>query len=168
MVPELDRISADGYLDGLEQRPIDELRTMRAKCHRLENASSYVRRFAQARIDMARAAIDRDHLSELPAVLAGAEATGGTPYSRPPNGYEPCDEADQMLELLDGVVEPTRLADIDQLAPADIESILDQLTAFERQLSSERSTLHRVLDALQAEIARRYKVGEVSPDALIS
>ena len=43
----------------------------------------------------------------------------------------------------------------------------DQLTAFEQRVSGHRRELFERIDALQAEITRRYKTGEASVDSLL-
>ena len=49
----------EGYLDGLDAKPLDEVRTMHEECLEVETEVSYVRRLAQARIDIVRAELDR-------------------------------------------------------------------------------------------------------------
>ena len=43
----------------------------------------------------------------------------------------------------------------------------DQLAAFEQRVSGHRRDLFERIDALQAEITRRYKTGEASVDSLL-
>ena len=53
------RVLDPAYLAGVEDRPVDELRAMHAECLELETEVSYVRRLAQARIDIVEAELDR-------------------------------------------------------------------------------------------------------------
>src|SRR5262245_24141863 len=55
----IDRVLAPGYLDGLDGRSLDEVRTMERECAELETEVSYVRRLAQARIDIIEAERER-------------------------------------------------------------------------------------------------------------
>src|SRR5262245_34974030 len=74
----LDRILEDGYLDSLGERSVDELRGMRQECAEIETEVSYVRRLAQARIDILQAEVERraaggslgDLIDALPQILA--------------------------------------------------------------------------------------------------
>ena len=67
---------------------LDDLRALRAELQHEDDAVSYVRRLAQARLDFVRAEMrnradgsDRDISDEIPNIL-GAHLTGGSP--RPP------------------------------------------------------------------------------------
>ena len=48
-----------------------------------------------------------------------------------------------------------------------LRSLADRLGTFERQVSGHRQSLFDRIDALQAEITRRYKTGEASIDTLL-
>ena len=49
---QLDRVLTPEYLHGLDAWAIDEIRSRRAECQRLEDAASYLRRLVQTRIDI--------------------------------------------------------------------------------------------------------------------
>ena len=55
----LDRVLEPGYLEGLADRPVDEVSAMKAECTELETEVSFVRRLAQGRIDILDAERDR-------------------------------------------------------------------------------------------------------------
>ncbi|MFP5375386.1 MAG: hypothetical protein ACLGIO_01215, partial [Acidimicrobiia bacterium] len=57
-----------------------------------------------------------------------------------------------------------RLAEMDE---AEVRRLADRLEELERRVSADRRALHQRLDALQAEVVRRYKSGEESPDSLL-
>ena len=68
--------------------PLDELRALRSDLQHQDDAISYVRRLAQARLDLVRAEMhhraagdEQNITGELPAIL-GAHLTGGA--ARPP------------------------------------------------------------------------------------
>jgi hypothetical protein len=81
MDTELDRILADDYLAGLSDRPVAELRALRAQCQTVETQLSYLRRMVQGRHDIVTGEIDRrshggdrydvsDLVDRLPEILA--------------------------------------------------------------------------------------------------
>ena len=55
----LDRVLDPSYLDGLADRPVDEVSAMKTECTELETEVSFVRRLAQGRIDILDAERDR-------------------------------------------------------------------------------------------------------------
>src|SRR5262245_13838670 len=55
----IDRVLGPDYLTGLDARSIDELRAMDHECAEIEGELSYVRRLAQARIDIIEAEVER-------------------------------------------------------------------------------------------------------------
>src|SRR5690349_1619323 len=55
----IDRVLGADYLSDLDARSIDELRAMDHECAEIETELSYVRRLAQARIDIVQAEVDR-------------------------------------------------------------------------------------------------------------
>ena len=81
--------------------PLDELRALRTALQHEDDAISYVRRLAQARLDLLRAELhhravgdDKNITGELPAIL-GTHLTGGPP--RPPRPAD--DFSDHPLAL---------------------------------------------------------------------
>lgn len=163
MIPDLNRITDSEYLAGLDQRTLDELRSMRAECQSFENAASYVRRFAQARLDLVAARLRGDGAAPLSEAIAGT-SHGGDSYARPPLDMEPSEIADQLLVALDQVAPGAATGDV---GDADAEAVVDALTEFENTISNDRRRLHEIIDTLQAEVVRRYRSGEASVDALI-
>ena len=84
MDTELDRILADDYLASLPDRPVAELRALRAECQTVETQLSYLRRMVQGRHDIVTGEIDRrghggdrydvsDLVDRLPEVSAWAQ-----------------------------------------------------------------------------------------------
>lgn len=164
MIPDIDRVTAPQYLEDLSSAPLAELRTRRGECSHLENVASYVRRFAQSRLDL---------IAELRSGASAEGASGqsnasGEPQvARPPQGFVPDELSDAMIAQLDTIVSPD-LAGVAELGADEVASLLDQLGAFEQTISGERRSLHTVIDALQAEVVRRYRDGEASVDELLA
>ena len=179
MHPELERILSPDYLDDLEGRSTDEIRSMRASCQGIETELSYVRRLAQGRLDIVTAEVDRrgtageaDQASdlaatveELPRILAdrGGERQSG----RPPQVMTPANTDGVLSRELDEVVAATELAALADQTPDRLAAIAEALGAFERRVSDERRQLHERLDVLQAELTRRYRSGEATVESLL-
>ena len=51
-LPLFERVTADGYLGDVKVRSLDDIRSLRRECQRVEANLSYLRRLAQGRIDM--------------------------------------------------------------------------------------------------------------------
>src|SRR5262245_38214827 len=101
--------------------PLDELRQQRARLVEEEVGLSYLRRLAQARVDIVRAATSgqpvADLVDELPAILADrvhAPGPGRLPKVMAPSA----DDEARLVAELDAVASPNDLADIDALGEA--------------------------------------------------
>lgn len=168
MIPELDAVNDPAYLNDLTGREIDEIRAMRTHCQDLENATSYVRRFAQGRIDLVGGIEQVTDTTDLPASLAGGALAGSEATARPPQSLEPNPFAEKLLEVLDGVVAPSQINLSSVPEPEERNEMVAQLSSFERSISAHRSQLHDVIGTIQAEIVRRYRTGEADAGRLLS
>lgn len=150
---------------------LDELRTLRNELQSEDDVVSYVRRVAQARVDLVRAEKHRrergesheDLSSELRVVLS-SHLTGGSP--RPPRPEENLDDH-ALSDELDGVCTEHGFSRLEDLLPSELDALEEQLTAFERRVSDDRRERYDRLDALSAELVRRYREGEASVDGLL-
>jgi hypothetical protein len=68
---------------------------------------------------------------------------------------------------LDAIVGAGHLADLPSVDDDHLRSMADDLAAFEQKVSGHRHDLFERIDALQAEITRRYKTGEATVDSLL-
>lgn len=149
--------------------PLPELRARRAELQHADDAVSYVRRLAQARLDLALA--ERRHRSqggddisnELPAIL-GSHLTGGPP--RPPRPAE--DASDHPLAIeLEELCSGLGATHLDSLGDDELTTLITALAEFEHARSVERKELFGRIDALSAELVRRYRDGEADVDGLL-
>jgi hypothetical protein len=176
---DAERVLAEGYLGDLRARPIEEIRAMRAECQRIEVALSYMRRLVQGRIDIVAAELQRraggagpsglaEIVEHLPEILTGREAGQPRGVGRLPTLMAPseADEAELRAEL-DAVAGEELLARLPETADEEVRSVLDRLSDLERVVSARRRALHERIDALQAELTRRYKSGEASVESLL-
>jgi hypothetical protein len=149
---------------------IDELRDRRSSLGSLESQVSFLRRVLQARIDLIETALDARHdapgadarlsalLGAVPEVMvrSGSCGSGRSPRHR---GL-----VDPDLELLAEVEGDGAIALLDVPAAQDDElrTELVRLDGVERRISDLRQELHDSIDAIQGDIARRYRVGELT------
>lgn len=167
----IDRITADAYLDGLHDKDLEAVRLMRDECREEEAILSFERRLLQGRMDILRA--------ELARRSGGSEATlvellpGILTADRPAPGRgalpakEPSIDFDQSRRRVERLISDDTLANLESLSAEDIERIVGSLVETEREISDGRREVQRVLDAISAEIARRYKSGEADPADLL-
>lgn len=150
---------------------LDELRRLRNELQSEDDVVSYVRRVAQARLDLVRAEVHRrergesaEALSSELRVVLSTHLTGGPP--RPPRPEVDLDDND-LSDQLDAVCAEHGFSRLEELLPVEIENLADQLTSFERKVSDDRRERYERLDALSAELVRRYREGEASVDGLL-
>lgn len=144
---------------------------MRNQLQSEDDVVSYVRRVAQARLDLVRAEAHRrqrgeaheDLSSELRVVLS-THLTGGPP--RPPRPVENLDDT-ELSDRLDEVCARHGFSRLEDLMPSELDHLDKELTAFEREVSDDRRERYDRLDALSAELVRRYRDGEASVDGLL-
>ena len=175
---DLERLLDPGYPGDLQGRPIEEIRTMRDECRRAEDGLSYVRRQAQGRLDIVAAELSRrnegkgpsdaaDIVDQLPAILGQRVSGSGDILNVRTTSLEPPAEASQLIVELEGILHVSSLTGLGQITDDELRQLVDRLTEYERIVSDRRRALHDRLDALQAEIVRRYKTGEVSVESLL-
>ncbi len=151
---------------------LDELRALRNELQNEDDVVSYVRRVAQARLDLVRAEQHRrdrgdaaeDLSSELRVVLS-THLTGGPP--RPPRPVDENIGDNELSDRLDAVCAAHGFSRLEELLPSEMEQLEEQLTAFEREVSDNRRERFERLDELSAELVRRYRDGEASVDGLL-
>ncbi|WP_426574360.1 aerial mycelium formation protein [Aquihabitans sp. McL0605] len=177
MDPELDRILADDYLDGLADLSVAQLRALRGECQAVETQLSYLRRMVQGRHDIVTGEIDRrgrggdrydvsDLVDRLPEILADRIHAPG-PGRLPPT-MEP---GELSGELADRLTEITERVPIESPGEADDEAlaaVATELSELEHEVSGFRRRLFDRIDALQAEITNRYRSGEAQVDDVLS
>ena len=176
MVPSIDRLLADDYLDGLGGWPVGELRRRRHQCQEVETGLSYFRRLVQGRHDIVLAEVARRRggvaapdleglIEQLPGILGEPRRSGSDRGQLSEVGPPP--DTAELEAQLDGIVDAERLASLPELADDQLAAVVDRLTELERSVSSQRHSLHERIDVLQAEIVKRYKSGEATVDALL-
>lgn len=172
----VDRITHPTYVEGLTDRSMEELRAMREECRESENELSFERRLCQARIDILSAELERrtgaggdeDLVARLPEILATEGGASGSPLpSRAPDFSIPRN-ADIPRRRVEEIVGEQTLARLPALGADEIKGIIESLGEHEKTVSVRRRAVHEVVDAIQAEIVRRYTSGEADPAQALS
>jgi RsiG-like len=168
-----ERISEPDYLQGLTDRPLADLRTMRAECRELEDALSFLRRLVQGHLDIVGFEQDR-RASGQPADLAALVAALPKTLSGHVVGHgggrlrvlaSPADPT--ITDELDAICDAVRLAHVPDLSDDELAVLVTDLQCLERLVSARRKILFGRLDVLSAEVTRRYRTGAASVDALL-
>lgn len=170
-----ERVMNSGYLGDIKGRNLDEVRALRAECQRLEGNLSYLRRLVQGRLDIvadtAARALAGEPRGELADLVARLPSSMGDHLLSPTSG--------RLTETMGPGPDPTITADLDaicatddlgKLASLDVSDLVvmrNRLVELEREVSVRRRLVFERLDALSAEIGRRYREGEVSVDTLL-
>jgi hypothetical protein len=154
--------------------PLDELRELRSSLQRDDDAISYVRRLAQARLDLVEAEMSRRDASlepsvvtsELPAIL-GSHLTGGGGPARPPRPADDFSHHPLAVEL-EQLCSRLGAANLPGLDDDELVTLRSELRMFEQSRSRERRELFGRIDSLSAELVRRYREGEADVEGLLA
>jgi len=163
---QLDRLLDPDFVDALDERTLDQLREMKNECADVENALSYLRRLAQARMEILEAEVSRrerggtveDLVADLPRILSAESGRSTIANTRMP----PPDAPRTELHWPDGreqLVADTTLANLPVISREELDATLVRLREFEQELSDFRRQMHGVIDALEREIAARQVAG---------
>lgn len=169
--------------ENIDLRALD-LATLRAERHQLQDEDdtvSYVRRAAQARLDLATAEIDRrahgeparpddaDLSGELRRVLSQHLTAAGQSTRPPRDDRDDLADSDLARELdsLCAAHGFSRLHSGTTLDDAELTALVAALQEFEQHISADRKARFERIDALGSELVRRYREGEASVDTLL-
>jgi hypothetical protein len=161
-----DVILEPSYVEGLADKPSDDVRAMREECLQVETEFSYVRRLAQARIDIIQAELARraaggpigDLVAALPQILADDYPRPDPASSRIPRHFAPA-PAIEWKRGLEHLIGDATLVNLPTLSEDELGVALEQLGELERETSERRRALHGVIDQIDGEVTARYAAG---------
>jgi hypothetical protein len=164
------------YLDDLPSRSMDDLHAMRDECVAVETGLSYLRRMVQGPLDIVSREIVRREvggdaadratlIDELPGILADGPRTPGN--GRLLQTLEPTEIDPDLAAELDALVGGGIVGEVTTVDDSTLVDLQGRLTEFEQRVSERRRAYFDRIDALQAELTRRYRTGEASVDNLL-
>ncbi len=169
----IDRVLADDYARGIDRLPMSTLRSRRDEAAQEETDLSYLRRLLHARIDIVRAEQERrtsgaatSVVDQLAAILAD-NALGPATGSGRHQTLEPS-RAGAYRRRAEALVGDADLSDVTALSDDTLTDTLASYREQERSVSQRRREVQAVVDAFNAEMARRYAQGSASVDDLLA
>jgi hypothetical protein len=169
----IDRVLSEGYLEGLTEMPLTEVRELRNEAEQEEADLSYLRRLLQGRVDIIRAELARRRgefgesdsiIDQLPNILsedrAPARGLGRHTVVEP-------SRVDEHRRLVERLVADSDLSALAGRTADQLEATLERFGDHEREISEQRRKVQAVMDACAAEITRRYREGEADVSALL-
>ena len=174
----LDRVLAPDYIEGLDSLALEEVRARRSECQEVELGLSYARRLVQGRLDIIHAELERrasgggpsgasDLVDRLKDGSILSEHTRPPGYGRLPTLMAPDEQSGEFAREIDAIADAESLANLPELPDEVVTRLAEGLSTLERSLSDRRKKVHERLDALQADIVRRYKSGAADPNQLL-
>jgi anti-sigma-K factor RsiG len=168
----IDKVLADDFASDLDSIDIDELRSRRREAEQEEADLSYVRRMLQGRMDILRAELARrsgggdtkivEHLSQVLSDTSRNDHGLGRFLRVEPS------RVDEHRRAVEQVIADVGVSEVEGHSDDDIRGALGRLEEFEHAVSEDRHQVQRVMDALTAEVAGRYKSGAASVDDLLA
>jgi hypothetical protein len=176
----IDRVLAPTYLDGIDLLELEEVRIRRAEADQEEVDLSYARRLMQGRIDILKAEQERRR-GGVPAAALGTRTDeaivealkrilgderrsdrgmGRHLSASPSRVGEHRREAERAVADVGG-------SDLDALDDVHLDEAISELAQIESRVSRSRRSVQHVVDALTAEIARRYQLGNLDPLSMV-
>src|SRR5512136_2371591 len=139
---------------------------MKGECTQVENALSYLRRLAQARIEILEAEAARrasggsvgDLVKDLPRILSAESGRSAITDTRVPPPDAPVVEL-RWPDHREELVADTTLANLPIIPDDELATTVTRLKDFERELSTLRKDMHGVIDTLEREITARQVAG---------
>jgi hypothetical protein len=159
----VDVILDPAYVEAIGERSLDDLHDMHEECMEVETEVSYVRRLAQARIDIVSAELDRraaggsegDLVAALSKILADDHPRPAPEHSRLPHHLAPAPNI-EWKRGLEYLITDATLINLPTISDADLRATLGKLRELEDETSHRRRELHRVIDVVEGELASRH------------
>ncbi|MCF6509994.1 aerial mycelium formation protein [Blastococcus sp. MG754426] len=169
----VDALLDPAFLESAVRRPMGDVRRLRREAEQQEVNLSYTRRLLQGRLDIVRRELQRraEHdgrslVDLLPEILAekGRGPAHGLGRHQTVQPADPQEYESWVNSLTPGA----DLSAITELADNKLEAAARSLADAEKGLSERRRGVQQVMDALAAELGRRYRDGEADVAALLA
>jgi len=168
----VDELLDPSFLEGMETRPMAEVRRLRRQAEQEEVNLSYTRRLLQGRLDIVRRELQRraEHdgrslVDLLPEILA--EKGRGPAHGLGRHQTVQPSAPEEYESWVNGLTD-VDLSAIQELSDAKLEKAARALAEAEKGLSERRRGVQQVMDALAGELGRRYREGEADVAALLA
>jgi hypothetical protein len=160
----IDRIRDAAYVERIDTISLDDLRVRRDECLAEREYLSLLRRLVQGRAEILRAELDARGSGEErgPLIDRLAQILSGDERQSPARGEAvkiglPEEEMLLARRRIERLVSDAGISDPSALDDANLASAVELLASEEREVSTARSDVIRVLDTLQDELKRRYR-----------
>jgi hypothetical protein len=160
----LDRITAPGFVEGLQDLSLSEVRARRDECLAEREYLSLLRRLVQGRLDIVRAEVERRRTGGDPSSLVdhvahamAQEQAAGSSRGEVVRVLVPPEEMTLARRRVESLVADSALSDPRTLPDDELADAMERLEAEERTVSADRRTVLGIHDALQDELKRRFK-----------
>lgn len=178
----IDHVLAEGFLDGLQEIGIDELRSRRAEAEQEETDLSYARRLLHGRLDLLRAE------QQARRGGAGNEATPGEQSTEelvaslsrtladppgPSHGLgrhglvEPSRVGEHRRAAEAAVADPA-ISDPSAMSDEALDAAVTRLDGLQHDVGEQRTAVQEAADALSAELGRRYREGVLNVEDVLA
>ncbi len=167
---DLQVVLAPGFAEDLADATTEELRARRGQCEVVESSLSFRRRVLHGHMDLLHAEVERRR-----APGDTAASTLLDQLSRDSDNAAPRSPSHQRFAagVIEGAIEGIQdrvrgmSADLPECTDEELQRRAEALIAAEAELSATRRTVLDRLDALQAELASRYRDGRASIDEVL-
>src|SRR4051794_34719317 len=169
----VDELLDPSFLDGVEQLSMADVRALRHRAEQEEVNLSYTRRLLQGRLDIVRRELQRRADNDgrslvdlLPEILA--EKGRGPAHGLGRHQTVQPGDPEQFEGWVNGLTPGVDLSSVGDLPDAKLDKAARALAEAETGLSERRRGVQHVMDALAAELGRRYREGEADVAALLA
>jgi hypothetical protein len=169
----VDELLAPDFLDAIATRSMSDVRRLRRQAEQEEVNLSYTRRLLQGRLDIVRRELQRRADNDgrslvdlLPEILA--EKGRGPAHGLGRHQTVQPGEPEQYEAWVNALTPGVDLSSVGELPDATLEKAARALAEAEKGLSQRRRGVQQVMDALAAELGRRYREGEADVAALLA
>lgn len=159
----IDHIRAPGFVEGLPELALEELRLRRDECLAEREYLSFLRRLVQGRAEILAAEVERRRgdgaqgpLVERLASILGSEGQGPSRGEAVKVGL-PEEELLLARRRVERLVSDAAISDPSQLDDDRLAEAVELLVSEEEEVSEARGAVITVLDRLQEELKRRYR-----------